>query len=393
VRIGAGVSTVEDSVAATTTATRQARGSLGEATVDLALVFASPHHADQAEALLAAVHKEAAPAGLIGCVGESVVSGPREIEAEPAVSVWLGSLPGGAETFHMQFAQTASGGVFAGWRSESGENAAGTLLLICDPFTFPADLLLQHFNEAAPGLSVVGGMASGAGQPGATVLFQDQSVVRDGAVGAKLPAAVVRTLVSQGCRPVGQSYVVTKADRNLLLELGGQPPLERLRETLNGLAQPDRELVAQGLHVGRVIDEYRSEFGIGDFLVRGVMGAVQRTGAIAVGDQLQVGQTVQFHIRDAATADEELRSLLERTAGDLPGRPAGALLFTCNGRGSRMFSTPHHDAALVDSFLRVPMAGFFCAGEFGPVGGKNFLHGFTASLAVFVDERRPSQPS
>jgi small ligand-binding sensory domain FIST len=388
VRIGAGVSTLEDSAAAAAEATQAAGAGLAGAAPNLALVFASPHHTDRAEPLLAAVHRVAEPAGLIGCVGEAVVGGPREIEAQPAVSVWLGSLPGAVETFHMEFLRTTSGGVFAGWRMEPDEDRPGTLLLICDPFTFPVDLLLRHLNERAPGLPVVGGMASGGMEPGATVLFHDRTVVRDGAVGARLRAAAVRTLVSQGCRPVGQSYVVTKSDRNLLLELAGQPPLERLRETVNALAPPDRELVARGVHVGRVIDEYRSEFGTGDFLVRGVMGADQRTGAIAVGDQLEVGQTVQFHVRDAATADEELRTLLERTLGELPGRPAGAVLFTCNGRGSRLFPAPDHDAAMVDSFLGVPLAGFFCAGELGPVGGRNFLHGFTASLAVFVDDDR-----
>jgi small ligand-binding sensory domain FIST len=387
VRIGAGASRLEDSTAAAAEATRAATSDL-EAVPNLALVFASPHHADRAEQLLDAVHRVAQPAGLIGCVGEAVVGGPHEFEAEPAVSVWLGSLPGDVETFHMEFVRTSSGGAFGGWRLEPEGDQPETLLMICDPFTFPADLLLRHLNQRAPAVTVVGGMASGATEPGATVLFHDRAVVREGAVGARIRSAAVRTLVSQGCRPVGQSYVVTKADRNVLLELGGQPPLDRLRETVGALSPPDRELVAQGVHVGRVIDEYRSEFGTGDFLVRGVMGADQQTGAIAVGDQLEVGQTVQFHIRDAATADEELRTLLERTVGDLPGRPAGAVLFTCNGRGSRLFPAPDHDAAMIDSFLGAPMAGFFCAGELGPVGGRNFLHGFTACVAVFVDDRR-----
>ncbi len=172
----------------------------------------------------------------------------------------------------------------------------------------------------------------------------------------------------------------------MVFELAGEPPMERLREIVGAMPTPDRELVQLGLHLGRVIDEYKSEFGQGDFLIRGVLGADPKTGAIAVGDLLEVGQTVQFHVRDAATADEELRTLLDRTVRELPGHPAGALLFTCNGRGTRLFPTPHHDASLVSSYLGgAPMAGFFCAGELGPVGGKNFLHGFTASLVVFAD--------
>jgi small ligand-binding sensory domain FIST len=176
----------------------------------------------------------------------------------------------------------------------------------------------------------------------------------------------------------------------VIQELGGLPPLERLRETVGALTTADRELVSRGLHLGRVIDEYKADHGTGDFLIRGVVGVDPESGAMVVGDQLEVGQTVQFHVRDAATADEELRSLLGATTTELGGMPAGALLFTCNGRGSRMFGLPDHDAGVVSSYLGgVPLAGFFCAGELGPVGGKNFLHGFTASLAIFLD--RPAR--
>jgi small ligand-binding sensory domain FIST len=354
-------------------------------------VFASIHHAPLAEQVLEAVHEAASPAALIGCVGEAVVGGSREVEAEPAVSVWLGSLPGPVETFHMEFVSTESGGAFAGWlfRGEDAGAARPVHLMICDPFTFPADLLLEHLNEAAPGSIVIGGNASGAVQPGQTILFQDRHIHRDGAVGARLPASTgIRTLVSQGCRPIGDALVVTQAERNVVLALAGRPPLERLRETVAALAPPDRELVSHGLHVGRAIDEYKAEQGVGDFLVRGVIGADPDTGAVAVGDHLEVGQTLRFHVRDAATADEELRTLLEGQVENLPGPVAGALLFTCNGRGTRLFPTPDHDARLVSSYLGgVPLAGFFCAGELGPVGGKNFVHGFTASLAIFVDEQ------
>lgn len=387
-KAGAGLSTRADSVEAASEAAGAAVASIAGELVDLALVFASPHHAPQAEAVLQAIHDVAGPAGLVGCVGESILGGPREIEGSPAISVWLGSIPGGAETFRMEFLRTGSGGAFGGWVAPDGDGSIGTILMIADPFTFPADLLLQHFNETLPGTPVVGGMASGAIEPGRTVLFSDRSVVRDGAVGAYLPGAVaVRTLVSQGCRPIGDSFVVTKAEDNVVFEIGGRPPLERLRETVGTLSAADRELLSRGLHLGRAIDEYKTEHGTGDFLIRGVMGADPESGAIAVGDRLSVGQTVRFHVRDAATADEELRSLLETSLATLPGRPAGALLFTCNGRGSRMFPTPNHDAQLVSSYLGgVPLAGFFCAGELGPVGGSNFLHGFTASLAVFVDQ-------
>ncbi|HEX9312474.1 MAG TPA: FIST N-terminal domain-containing protein [Actinomycetota bacterium] len=386
-KVGAGLSTLSDPREAAIEATATACGGLDGERPDLALVFASPHHAAEARAVLDAVHERANPRGVIGCVAEAVVGGAREVEREPALSVWLGALPGGAETFHMEFLPTDGGGAFAGWVVDARGQPDGTVLLVCDPFTFPADLFLQHLNERIPGTPVVGGMASGGIEPGQTVLFHDREVLRSGAVGARLPGAVsVQTLVSQGCRPIGQSLVVTRAEDNVLFELGGRPPLERLKETVNALASPDRDLLSRGLHLGRVIDEYKTEYGTGDFLIRGVVGADPDSGAIAVGDHLEVGQTVQFHVRDAATADEELRTLLEDSASARSGSAAGALLFTCNGRGSRLFTTPDHDARMVSSYLEgAPVAGFFCAGELGPVGGKNFLHGFTASVVVFVD--------
>jgi small ligand-binding sensory domain FIST len=391
-KVGAGLSTDPVARSAAMEASRTAYGSLVGRTVDLAVVFASVHHASVADQVLDAVHEVASPDALIGCVGEAVVGGSREVEAEPAVSVWFGSLPKPAETFHMQFVSLPSGGAFAGWhfQPDETEDRVPVHLMICDPFTFPADLLLQHVNEAVPGALVIGGNASGGGQAGQTILFQDREIHREGAVGVRLPGAVsTRALVSQGCRPIGDALVVTRAEQNVVFELAGRPPLERLRETVAALSPPDRELVAHGLHVGRAIDEYKAELGTGDFLVRGVIGADPNTGAVAVGDHLEVGQTVRFHVRDAATADEELRALLEGEVGALSGRPAGALLFTCNGRGTRLFPTPDHDARLVSSYLGdVPLAGFFCAGEFGPVGGKNFVHGFTASLAVFLDDEQ-----
>jgi small ligand-binding sensory domain FIST len=394
-KIGAGLSTDPVTMSASEEASLAAKAGLDGRQADLALVFASAHHAPLADEVIEMVHQVASPASLIGCVGEAVVAGSREVEAEPAVSVWLGAFSDRVETFHMQFVTTESGGAFAGWRFGPGVEAGRhrpVHLMIADPFTFPADLLLEHLNQSRPGNLVIGGNASGGTRAGQTILFRDREVLHEGAVGARLPDSVrVRTLVSQGCRPIGDALVVTHARENVVFELAGRPTLERLRETVATLAPPDRELVTHGLHVGRAIDEYKPEHGTGDFLVRGVIGADPDTGAVALGDRLEVGQTLRFHLRDAATADEELRALLQREVGDMRGRPAGALLFTCNGRGTRLFPTPDHDARLVISYLGgVPLAGFFCAGELGPVGGKNFLHGFTASLAIFVEDEPPA---
>jgi small ligand-binding sensory domain FIST len=385
VKAGGALVLTADPSAAASRAVEQARSALGDLSPSLAVLFASSHFLGSAETLVAAIAEQAGPLPLIGCVAESVAGGAREVESEPAVSLWLGAGLGPVETFAMEFIRTPSGGAFGGYQFP--RDAAGAHLMICDPFTFPAAGLLAHLNEQRPGAVVMGGMASAALPSRQSQLFLDDRVLSRGAVGVHLPRAEVHPLVAQGCRPVGDAYIITRAEGNVILELGGRPPLTRLQEMAAALPGRDQELLAEGVLLGVVIDEYRSEPGQGDFLVRGVIGADPDSGIIAVGDEIQVGQTVQFHVRDAASADEDLRRALERGSAALGGqRPAGALLFTCNGRGSRMFSEPDHDAGLIATMLGdVPLAGFFCAGELGPVGGQNFLHTFTASIALFPD--------
>jgi len=203
-----------------------------------------------------------------------------------------------------------------------------------------------------------------------------------------LEGVTIATVVSQGCRPIGQPLIVTRAERNAIYELAGRPALERVLELVEALSPDERTLAGNGLHVGIVVDEHKATFRRGDFLVRGVLGADRETGAVVVGDEVDVGATVQFHVRDASTAAEDLAGLLAGRSAD------GGLLFTCNGRGRAMFGDPHHDAAIVqDTIGPLPIAGMFCAGELGPVGGRNVVHGFTASLALFggaVDGGDPS---
>ena len=368
---------------AATRAVAQATEALGDASPSLAVLFAAARFLAVAEDLVAAITELIGPLPLIGCVGEAVAGGAREVESEPAVSLWLGAGLGPVETFAMEYIRTPSGGAYGGYLFP--REPKGAHLMICDPFTFPADGLLTHLNEQVPGAVVMGGMASAALRPRQSRLFLDDRVLSAGAVGVHLPDAEVHPLVAQGCRPIGDAYIITDADGNVIHELGGRPPLVRLREMAAALPSRDTELLAQGLQLGVVIDEYRADPGQGDFLIRGVVGADPDSGAIAVGDQIQVGQTVQFHVRDAQSADEDLRRALERELAALGGRrPAGALLFTCNGRGSRLFTEPDHDTGLIAAALGdIPLAGFFCAGELGPVGGQNFLHTFTASIALF----------
>jgi small ligand-binding sensory domain FIST len=349
------------------------------------IMFASPHFHDSAEALLRTVTEQTGPIPLIGCLAETVIGGAREVESAPAVSLWLAADAGPVETFSMDFVRTASGGAYGGYRFEPGR--PGIHLMICDPFTFPADHLLAHLNANVPGTLVMGGLASGGIGMRQSQLFLDGRVLSEGAVGAYLPQAEIHPLVSQGCRPIGDPFTVTAAEGDLIQELGGRSPVERLQELAAALSDRDRDLLTQGLQVGIVMNEYQAELHQGDFLIRGVIGADPESGAMAVGDDVGVGQTVQFHIRDADSADGDLQRTLEQEAAALAGhRPAGALLFTCNGRGSRLFPGPDHDAGLLAKvFGDIPVAGFFCAGELGPVGGRNYLHAFTASIALFPE--------
>lgn len=349
---------------------------------DLAVVFLGTAHAAAADRVAVRVGERLAPRHLIGVTAGAVVAGDREIEDPQGVSVWAARLPGAAVT-PLRFPTPAGPGEPAPeWPEPPSDTTA--LLVLGDPFSFPADAFLTWWDRGHPGVPVSGGMASGATRPADVRLLFDGQVVRGGAVGVALAGVRARTLVSQGCRPVGDSYTVTAAERNLIVELGGEAPVERIRATFAEADSTDQQLMRGGLHLGMVIDEYRDAHGRGDFLVRGVLGAQAESGAIAVGDVVQVGQTVRFHVRDAASADEDLRAML----ADFGGQGAAtALLFTCNGRGERLFGAPDHDARLVSEALgAAPLAGLHCAGELGPVGERSFLHGFTASLLVLESE-------
>jgi small ligand-binding sensory domain FIST len=382
-KIGAGLSTSESASDAAAEAAREARGGrLGGAEVDLAFVFLSPAHLGEAEAAAAAVHEELAPRHLLGCVAEGVVAGVRELEEGPGVAVWAGALPGAEiECFHVATVETGDAIALAGFPELDDPSLVA---LLVDPFTFPVGQFLTRLNETHERIPLVGGIAAGGRQPGAQALLLDDAVHAEGAVGAVVSGLPVLTVVSQGCRPIGREAVITRCEGNVVYELAGTPALERLRREIASLSAEEQAAAARGLLAGLVIDENLPEYDTDDFLMRGLLGADQATGALVLGDNVRVGQTLRFFVRDAASADEGLR----RALGDaLRGaKPAGGLLFTCNGRGANMFSEPDHDARVVTEVLATQaLAGFFCGGEIGPVGGKAFLHGFTATLAVFLE--------
>jgi small ligand-binding sensory domain FIST len=382
------LSTERDTARAIEEVSTRALGLLNGAP-QLALVFFSPHHGEVAADMAAQLGKHLGQACVLGCSGEAIVGNDQEIEGTPALSLWLGRWPEGITLtpFHLVLEETPDGYSLLGWPDAltGADPAQSTVLALGDPFTFPIDAFLHQMNEEHAGVKVVGGMASGGHRPGQCQVIFGNQVVNGGAVGALLQGpARVRTIVSQGCRPIGKHLVITRAHENIIEELGGQPPLARLQQLWEQLNPRDRQLFQQGLHVGRVISEYQDKFERGDFLVRNVIGVDQETGALAITDHVRVGQTIQFHVRDAETADEDLHALLRKDATAHANRAGGALLFTCNGRGTRLFGKPHHDARAVrQESGALPLAGFFAQGELGPVGGQNFIHGFTASVVLF----------
>jgi small ligand-binding sensory domain FIST len=380
-RVAAGGSTHPAAAAAAREAAREAAAGLAGEQPDLAFVFLSDEHLQEVDAAIEALYEELAPQRLVGCVAEGVVAGDREHEQGPAAAVWAASLPGAhVAPFHASADGDDDGLGVTGFPDADGADLA---VLIVDPFSFPAAPFLERLNEGHPGLPVVGGIASGGGMPGQQALIVDKAVHHDGAVGVLLSNVHAMTVVSQGCAPIGREAVITSADENVVLELAGQPALERLRTDVMTLTPHEQALARGGILAGLVIDENKPAYGRGDYLMRGLMGVDEQTGAIAIGELVRAGQTMRFHVRDAATADEDLREALASTLGG--HRPAGALLFTCNGRGTNMFPGPHHDARRVrEALAERSLAGFFCGGEIGPVGGRNFLHGFTATLAVFL---------
>jgi small ligand-binding sensory domain FIST len=373
-----------------TEACDQAASSLG-GVPDLAMVFFSPHHEETVAQITATAQARLSPRFLLGCDGESIVGNDQEIEQRPALSLWLGRWqdPVQFTPFHMKLEQTPDGYSLMGWPDElaAADATRSVIVLLGDPYSFPADALLTQLNESHPGLRVVGGMASGAQGPGQNRLLLGDQILEEGAVGLLMQGSVkVRSVVSQGCRPIGRPLVITRAKDNIIAELGGKPPFAHLQQLWQELSPRDQQLFQKGLHVGRVINEYRPEFHRGDFLVRNVLGLDRQSGSLAITERVRVGQTVQFHVRDAASADEDLHALLQIDVSSHEGRPVGALLFTCNGRGTRLFDEPHHDARAVRAEVgEVPLAGFFAAGELGPIGGQNFIHGFTASVVLFED--------
>jgi small ligand-binding sensory domain FIST len=383
-RVGAGLSTDHDPRRGGIEAAAAASRALGGERPDLALVFASGAHLSAPEETLAGVQSAIAARALIGCGAGGVLGQGRELESGTGVAVWAASFAGQGEatSFHATLDEDYEGPTLHGFPELDGANGA---ILLPDPYSFPTDGVLGELAFVAPAVPVLGGISSARTLDGQGVLFYGDEVLHDGAVGVRLEGIEMLPCVSQGAAPVGREVTITAAEGQVIHELAGRPALETVESIVSELPIRERSLLAAGLLMGIVIDGGKPEYEQGDFLVRGVLGADPETGRIAVGVVVREGQVVRLHARDAKSADRDFRQELGVRVRAMSGRPpAGALVFCCNGRGRAMFGEPDHDAGVVErEFGGAPTAGFFAAGEIGPVGGRSFLHGFTATVAVF----------
>jgi small ligand-binding sensory domain FIST len=362
------------------------RSALGGQAPTVAVMFVTPSLCTDPWGLRAAIAGELGPEHLIGCTTEAVIGERRELEGHPGLSVWCALLPDvRPESFHLSASKLDER--VTGWAEEvlAAGDHADPILMLADPFTFPIDLMLDDYNRSGRP-PIIGGLASGGSRPGEHVIFVDDAIHFDGAAGLIVPGVPMVPVVSQGCTPVGPDMVITAGGGPMIAELAGLAAVDKIHAVVTALDTDERRLVNQPLLAGLVIDENQPEYARGDFIVRGIHGRDRDTGAIYVGENVRVGQTLRLHVRDADSATDDLRhALRDAREHARPGHPSGALIFTCNGRGARFFNRPDHDASLVADELDAPSAGMFCNGELGPVGGKSFLHAFSATMAVFYD--------
>ncbi len=370
------------------------RGALGAAPADLVVVFASPHHAAAFDAFPARLGREFPGAMLLGCSAGGVIGGGREVEERPGLSLTAASLPDvRVKPIHLEReALPSAPSSRDAWEATLGVRAEDDphFVLLPDPFTFDPEPLLGALDAHFPTATKIGGLASGGRKPGSNALWLDRATHRSGAVGVSLSGNVsVDSIVAQGCRPIGAPMFVTRTKQNLLLEVDGRPVLEVLMELFQTLPRRDQDLVRHSLFLGLVMREDQQEYHHGDFLIRNILGQERESHGLVIGALLRPGQVVQFHLRDAATSREDLVSMLDRHQQlGASAAPAGALLFSCLGRGTHLYGRADHDTELfVDKLGTEALGGFFCNGEIGPVGGRTFLHGYTSSFALFRAKR------
>ena len=369
---------------------RRLRARLPAAEVSLGLVFMAPKFFPHARQVLEILRVHARVPLLAGCSSSSLVAGAEEIEGAGGLVLALYSLPGAnlkGVRFTQEQVEQADDENF--WPVEFGvpkKNVNGWLAFI-DPFHLDAEAWLRSWNQNYSALPVYGGLASGVFPEPLTQVYLDGEVFEDGGVAVAVGGEVALAgVVAQGCTPIGEAWTLTRVEQNLIQHIGNRPAYTVLSETVSQLTPAEQVKARGNLFIGLVVNEYLDEFHRGDFLVRNLIGGDPNSGVLAVGALPRPGQTIQFQRRDAAAASEDMTALLDSAKIKLAGQTIyGGCLFCCNGRGKNLFGRTSHDAGLVqENFGPLGLAGFFCNGEIGPLGGKNFLHSHTAALALFV---------
>ena len=366
------------------------RAKLGAHPVSLGLVFMTPKFFPNAQATLEILRVHARIPLLAGCSSTSLVAGSREIENATGIVLALYSLPGGQlKGFRFTQEQVLAADSQNYWQTESGValNKTNGWLTFIDPFHLDAESWIHSWNESFAPLPTFGGLASGIFTEQTTQVYLNGEVFDDGGVAISVGGDVkLSGVISQGCTPIGDTWTLTRVEQNLIHQIANRPAYAVLADTVQKLSPADQQKARGNLFIGLVVNEYLEDFHRGDFLVRQLIGGDPNSGVLAVGAMPRAGQTMQFQRRDAAAASEDMRELLERAKAKIGGATIyGGCLCCCNGRGKNLFGTPDHDAELVQKEIGpLGVAGFFCNGEIGPVGDKNYLHGFTASLALFV---------
>lgn len=378
------------------TAIDEASASLAEQLpggADLLIAFVSPHHAAGWQLLPAKLRERFPGALLLGCSAGGVIGGDHEVERAPGLALAAARLPGvSIVPFHLEGDEVPEPGD-AEW-ADLLPIVAGSqphFVLLADPFTFDAALLARGLDASFPAAAKIGGLASGAREAGGNALFLADAIHVSGCVGVALSGNLeIDTVVAQGCRPIGTPMFATRVHRNLIHQLDGRPATKVLEELFGSLADDDRKLFRSSLFLGIVMAEGASEYRQGDFLIRNIAGVDPDSGAIAVAALPAENAVVQFHLRDAKTAAQDLDAMFARYRETLrEGSPAGALLFSCLGRGKFLYGEADHDTRRLQQHLgAIPVGGFFCNGEIGQVAGRTFLHGYTSSIGLFRPKRR-----
>jgi small ligand-binding sensory domain FIST len=350
----------------------------------LGFLFVTQEWRPHLEEVLELVRLHGHVSHVAGCSGSGIIGRRKEIEQQPAMSVLLLSLP--AESFSVFEITENDADASTGpesWRAFTGLTAKDltSWIVLANPYFTGAEDWLAEWSLAYPGIPTIGGLASARNSE--TFLLHDGTISQAAALAIAIKdGLVIHPLVSQGCRPIGDAFPITKVEDNLILEIGNLPAYQALESAFFSIPAQERLAVQNNLFLGLAATEYVEDFQRGDFLIRNILGADPKVGAVAVGAYPRGGQTVQFQLRDFRSAHQDLVAIAERAKNEV-SNPVGILLFSCAGRGKGLFGVTDHDAmVLADTFGDLPLAGVFCNGEIGPVGGRSFLHGYTASAAV-----------